>query len=528
MRCRKLKAHLELDTSRHHDGLLGLDKTGGSCVCSLPLGRHRQTVRLQTKMAETLVIEWDRHRLLAAFGSGNKISAATSIDRIDGESEAELGEKLKAALPAAGISAESATVVLPRQVVTFHQATLPNLPESELPELVRMQAATRLTIPVESVCLDFVPMPVEANAESRNVLLVTLPQNQVQRVMETLSAAGLTLDGVHVSSFGIAGVAEKAGLLSKAKTAGTYEALLSMGSDSIELILTSGNEVVFSHSGASWASPDGIERAVRSEVSRARMAAAQDLGDYTISRLTLVGPESATSAVPDSVTARLNQAPIERVDPEGRLIVGGAEGVSATDLLAAAGAMTNQKQKHVPAVDLVNPRKPIEKPDNTRLKVILAVGLSFLALTAAWKWRDSQVKKYAKQTETLKTEVAAMNLSMRDFEKKSEDVHNDLTKFTDRDINWLEEMVKLRAIMGSTEKVFIERFDFNVRGGDTIAGIDVQGYAKSRQAIEDLAVRLRKAGYVVAPTTNKSSQRDPAYTRELTLNITIPGDGKKS
>ena len=70
-----------------------------------------------------------------------------------------------------------------------------------------------------------------------------------------------------------------------------------MRRDLIELTFVRGTAVVFSHSGSSWTSPDGIERAIRSELTRARMSAAESLGEHRIDRLILIGTPDVTSAV---------------------------------------------------------------------------------------------------------------------------------------------------------------------------------------------------------------------------------------
>ena len=479
-------------------------------------------------MPDLLAIEWDSDRLIAAIGSlsGSQIrfKNAVSIERQEGELPSELGTRLKAELASAGIAETDATIVLPRRLVTLHRVQLPNLPESELAGLVKMQAATRVSESIDAVCLDFVPLPQAADADSRDVLLVTLPEQQLQPIRAALKVAGLELSGVRVSSFGVAGATAKAGLLQKSLPAGAVDAIVALSTDSIEMIYVKDGQLVFSHAGASWGSPDRIEQAVRSAVSRGRMAAAEDLGDYTVQRMTLIGDPEVTAAVPDSINQRLNNAEIVRVDPDGQLLTGGTPAVPTTDLLAVAGVIASGSSG-LPNVDLVNPRKPAEKKDNRRLKMILALGAGALVLAGGWKWRESTIAGYKEQASALSTETNAMKTKYDSFsdrrngEKKIDDA---LTTWANRDINWLDEMVRLRELMGGTDQVFVKRLDFSVQSGDSRGMIKAEGYAKSREAIEQLAKTLRQAGYIVAPPTSPPSQRDPDYGKQLTLEITLP------
>ena len=93
-------------------------------------------------MAESLVIEWDRDRLIAAVGSTSgssvQVRASVAVDRENGVLTAsELGAKLKTALATADISATEAIVVFPRHQVTFNRIELPNLSDDEIPPLAR-------------------------------------------------------------------------------------------------------------------------------------------------------------------------------------------------------------------------------------------------------------------------------------------------------------------------------------------------------------------------------------------------------
>lgn len=331
-------------------------------------------------MSDTLVIEWDRDELIAASGSPGgslvNLKSAIVVNRENGSLlPAELGKKLASALTGSRITATEAVVVFPRELVTFNRIELPNLGDHEIPDIVRLQAATRLTVPIESVCLDFAPLPVSPGAQTRDVLVVTAPKKHVSDVRDCLAVCNIELKGVRVSSFGIAASVVYSGMQANVEDPNAVEAIVSLRSDSIEMIFMTGNSVAFSHSGASWTSLDGVEQAVRTEISRARMAAAEDMGDYAVRRLILIGSPDITAAVPDSVSKRLNDAEVIRINPEGSLLTCHVPpGLAAGDLLAIAGAIANVHTTAVEAVDLVNPRKAPEKKDYRRLQTIVALG----------------------------------------------------------------------------------------------------------------------------------------------------------
>lgn len=490
-------------------------------------------------MADTLVIEWNRDRLIAAIGSaGSKsvgVRATVTVSREEGRLlPSEIGDALSPALTSIGSTATEAIVVFPRELVTFNRIELPNISDNEVAGMVPLQAATRLTVPVESVCLDFVPLPVPANSETREVLLVTVPNKYVNDVKEALAVCNLQLAGVRVSSFGIAASAMHCGLLKSAAATGAVEAFVALSADSIEMIFMTGHSVAFSHSGASWTSADAIEQAVRAEISRARMSAAEDMGSYNVTRLTLIGTPDITAAVPDTVSKRLNDAEVVRVDPRNLMhgrspseALSLPDDVDASDMLAVVGVIANSQTTSVASVDLINPRKAAEKKDYAKLKKILLVAGLGSILIGSWGWSKYQVSSLTDELALIKTDVSDLNAKYK-MSEQDRKLDASLTEWKDRDFSWLDEMQKIQSLMGSTDRVLIKNFTFSTRTGNYVALIEAEGVAKSRRDIEDLSKVLDDAGYEVAPKEIKASLRDPKYGMELHLEMSIPASSANS
>lgn len=475
-------------------------------------------------MAQNLVIEWDREQLIVATGSASgssiQLNQVVPVDRAPGLQPDELGRELSTALNNAGLKAASAVVVFPRELVTFFRIELPNLPEAELPEMVQMQAATRLTVPVESVCLDFAPLPVAAGSETREVLLVTAPRQHVEEARACLSFCEIALDGIKVSSFSIAAAAEHGNLVGSTSP-GTLEALVALTSDSIEMIFLANKQVVFSHSGSSWSSLDGVEQAVRTEISRARMAAAEDLGSYQVSRLTLLGSHDITAAIPDSVASRLNDAEVVRVAPSEQLVTGSfPETVTAADVLAIAGVITANRNAGE-SVDLVNPRKPVEKKDLRRVKTLGAVAAVLILLAVGYNWRAGRVAEIQRQADDLNAETEEIESDYK-ISKSLRTVGQRLQNWKDRDRSQLDMINQIRELMVDTQQVYIKQITSKVSTGDALGTIVIRGFAKERVDVEDLGQVLTDAGYVVEPNEIPNSMQDPKYPVELNLEVRIP------
>lgn len=483
------------------------------------------TGKTSIKPSETLFVEWDQTRLLVVQGTSKNgitnLDAVFDVERDPNLRPAEVGELLKTEFASRGVSAAGAVLVFPRELVTFSRVTVPNMAIEELPDLVRMQAATKLTVPVESVCLDFTPLPVIDGMQTRDVLLVTAPLDKVNAARTAMRVCGLEVVSLQVSSFAIAEAASASGLLNSAASGDGMDVVLSLSTDQIEMLYLDGPLLSFSHSGASWSSVEKIEQAVRAEVSRATMAASAVSGANRVARVTLIGTPDVTSAVPDDISKRLNGAEVRRVDPTGLFTGNIPDSVSPTDLIGLAGAMGQVSKSSFEVVDLINPRKPIEKTDYTKLKRGLAVAACLLALVAGWKWRADAVKAKEEQTAKLKAEEAKLTKKF----KASDDLlkqHQNLKEWEARDLNWLDEMERVQNLMGGTERVLLKKFNFNVRKGDYLAAVDAEGYAKSRRDVEDLQKMMVKAGYVVNPGNIEPSQTHSGYAVQLRIESSIP------
>ena len=483
------------------------------------------TGKTSIKPSETLFVEWDQTRLLVLQGSLEagitSLDHAFVVDRDPKLRPAELGEVLKQDISHRGLQAVQAVIVLPRKMVTFSRVTVPNLPVEELPELVRMQAATKLTVPVESVCLDFTPLPVVDGMQTRDVLLVTAPLDQVNAARTALKVCGLELSSVQVGSFAIAQVASANQLLKSSDAADGLDVVLSLSSDQIQLLYLSGKLLSFSHSGASWTSEDKIEQAIRTEISRAQMAATETMGNNRIARVTLIGTPDITAKVPDDISKRLGGAEVRRINPADLFKGTLPNSVSPTNFLGVAGSLIQLSKSSYECVDLIHPRKAIVKPDYTRLKTILAVGLCALTLGACWKWRTDTIERKQASVQLLKKETASLKQKFKDNSDLLR-LHKDLQDWDARDLNWLDEMQRAQELMGGTDRILVKRFQFGLRKGDYLASIDAEGFAKSRRDVEDLMKVMVEDGYEIRPGDITPSLRDPAYAMELRIEGSIP------
>ncbi|MEY3459256.1 MAG: hypothetical protein RL215_2413, partial [Planctomycetota bacterium] len=450
-----------------------------------------------------IIIEWDRDRLVVAQGQAQGPAAAFSLLQVlpraaDPQDTLSLVQGLQQLFPSQSErNKHKVCVVLPRQLVTIHRIQLPQVPDAEVPEMLRLQAAMKLTVPVESVLLDFTPLPIQPGAPTRDVLLVTIPGDQMGLVRRTLNDAGLELAEARVGAWSFAQALSHAGITTPASNAVDVVALLRR--DFLELTFLRGNTVLYVHSGSSWATPEDLERTLRAELSRARLSAADILTDQPIARLLLVGDPQASNAVSDQVASRLGNAIVERIDPAQSLLsLPQNSTVPAVDAATLAGALLSRSATPVEIIDFVNPRKAQEKRDLRRVKILGATLAGLVLVAGMYTWRQNRVADLQRQ----KSLVDAENADLREkLEAGSTDLEfaEKIGRWVDRDIEWLDELTRLRTLMPGTDRIFIDNIAMAAVPQNAVGLIRLEAWAKSEADINELTRKLREAGYGVKP-----------------------------
>lgn len=477
-----------------------------------------------------IFIEWDRDRLVVARGriDGNRaeITESRIIARPSdaGDMLAVVDQLKQFVGGASGKNRPQVAVVFPRQFVTIHRIQLPQVTDAELPDMVRMQATMRLTVPLESVSMDFAPLPVIAGSTTRDVLLITAPNDQVSQARRTLNEAGLEFKELRVSAFCLAQAAAQAGILTESTDASLVDVVVLMRRDFIEVTFLRGTAVLYSHSGSSWSSADAIERTLRSELTRARMSAAESLGDHKIRRILLIGAADATSAVSDQLASRFDSATIERIDPATSLVHGKlTEGISATDVVALAGAIQGNAKATVAAVDLINPRRPPEKKDYRRIAALGGTLAALLLFAALYFWRQGQINELTVKRDLLLASNNAIKQELSAGESELNQADR-IGEWVDRDIEWLDEIVRLQAVLPKTDRFFIDNIQFSTVQRNGTGFIKLQGYAKSNADIAEGGRLLTAAGYgVKAPSPRlEPASGAPDYAMKVEFELTLP------
>ncbi len=477
-------------------------------------------------MSEILAIDLEPHRVsgvLAEVSNGGVRVLKTFSASVPEEvlrTPPETGLWLAQVLQQNGISAKQVCVCLPRDEVVVRHMELPPSTDEELPTMVRFQAATKSTVPIDQMALDYLPLPQRADFSGRDVLLTTVPQERIARLYGAAIVAGLEVISVGVSSIATAGlVLEAEG--SALSGVNDVSLVVARHGDRVELSLLGQGHLYFSHSTQVDSGPAGLTILV--EINRAMVGLSKRIPDARISRAWLIGSASEDAALGTSISERFS-CEIKRLDP---LMANGVEmrttsvSTSHSAFAGPIGQLLGHSRETHLGVDFLNPRRPVVKKDYSNYKrgAMLAAGV--LLLVGIFGYRELVVgdlkSKIVKGTSDLKT--------AKELSKKLEPqvkVAEKIGDWTAGNVNWLDQTQALSQKMDGTERRYLTEVKFANGTTKQVRGtMSVTGYAKSGSDIFELNESLSEPNTDVEKTINQRGSKDGDYPQKFQSDISM-------
>lgn len=479
-------------------------------------------------MAEYLAIHWDHH--LAALQGNTARGSARVTARYAGEWPADItpeqmphkaGEWLKAELGKAGLDAKPTIVVLPRSAVLLKRAELPNVPDDELPDIVRFQAATSSSAPLERLLLDFIPLPAIPESPTRSVIMATVFKDRVEAIRAVLTAAGRELTSVVLAP---AAVGEWIAHLEQQRgddPAGTSLVVLASGHRLNVGVLRDRRVILAQSADFPEDDPAPTPQRLWAEVGRMLVPLESHGGSGRINRVWCVGvSDEAQALLADRLECEVRTADLSA---GGAISFPAGTNEDPVQYVSAAGALLGASGRTIEGIDFLDPRKPPVKRDLRKQRMAVAaaivafvLGLGWWMLSAKQADLDAQIEKLKKEDGELTTDLKAREPIVISA--------NQLGEWSLRKVDWLDEYRKIQKLLPGTDSLYLTDLRAMPSTGDAVARFRATGYAKSRAQVSQLGERLAEAKYRNFPPEFRVDQRDSEYpTRfELYIDVLLP------
>ncbi|MGE5191070.1 MAG: type IV pilus biogenesis protein PilM [Deltaproteobacteria bacterium] len=494
-------------------------------------------------MPELLAIEWEheqvcgvladvspgRVRIERTFVIPKPTAAASGTGPIKVDWLASEMKKL-------GLEGGQTLVALPRDEAIVKRLELPEVPDDELPVMVRFQAGAKSSVALDDLALDFIPLPRRNDVPGREVLMATVPRQTIDEVVTVCRSGGLEPVVIGLTAAAVAEFVARAESPADNAAAGASLVVARHG-NRIEISMLRRCHLLFSHSARLSDAATGQQaQAIVAEVSRALVALRGAIADVKIERAWTLVSAAEHEQLAESLHRRLQCEvvaldPFTSVDRDERV----AAAIADRSLFAGPiGMLLARADARVPGLDFLSPRQPAVKRDLRRQRLIRA-GAGALALvlllgTAQWMRLsnlDAQVQVLVDAESKLDKELAEGAPT-----KKSSD---DVAKWMADGEDWLDELPELAARMPGTDRVYLKSLRCEPRtSGSGFARFNLQGLARERQDALSLNERFLAAGdrYQGMPVVERPEPKPPEYyswsfDKEIRLMGAKDGAGKK-
>lgn len=285
-------------------------------------------------MASRIVVEWTRTTLRLAVVETARGSSRLRSVRVEPVGEgATVGKVLTDALKKANIRQASVIGVIPRDQVIVRLVKFPSLRLDELTQMVALYGRAQLPYPKDQIVVGH--QVIEQKDGFSMVAVVACRRDVIERLFSPLRAAGLSVEQLTVSSWGLAGWYA---LASKSVKLQEPVFLVNRDEERTELVVVRGGRVLLSRSVAPGAKGLGADEGLAvllQEVERSLTTLRKDLPGTEVRSFLLTGAGSL-----DSWKAQLQERfslPVEIIDPEKPISVSAITGGLPVSIAAVGG-----------------------------------------------------------------------------------------------------------------------------------------------------------------------------------------------
>lgn len=481
-------------------------------------------------MSNMLALVWGRGQVCGVEGHAAKGAVrlrkgfvAAWPDEIDAAEEPQrAGQWLKEQLQRAGIASRQVAVVLPREECVIRRLDLPDAPDEELADLVRFQAATASSVPLERLLLDFLPLPRIEGTAGRVALLASVMKDRIDPLRAACEAAGLELLSLGIAP---AATAELVARLEQRRGDDPHPTSLCVVRQErrVELALVRGHRLVLAHSAElpGESEPQDMQRLL-AEISRLLVPLKGLVGSDQLARTWVIdgtGGESLAASIAERFGCMATT--FDPLAPSD-LVSGGAD-LSGPhgNYVAPVGALLAAGGRLTEAVDFLNPRKPPVKQD--RRKYRIAVAAAVVLVLAGLGYGSILLKQ-----SDLDRAIAGREKEIQDldeFIKLGEPVLASaklIDEWSAQRVDWLVQLRQFATQLPGRENVYLTDIKAAPATGDALARIQATGFAREPRYALLLYQKLSSGTYRVRPQgTPRPSDRDPEYPYRFEVDVEL-------
>lgn len=467
-------------------------------------------------MADYLAINWEKTKLtgveahvgVASVSIKRTFEIAWPEQHHPAQDPVSAGSWLKNELHRRGLSAKQVLISFPRHDSTVRLIEIPDVPLEEIPEIVRFQTATKSSVPLGQLMLDYLLMPVQEGKTTREVLVVSIGKTLHDKTLQTFQSMGL-----EVVSTGLSSISAAEWVAHAAATDLESPVLILNPTESyMEMSLVQQRRLLFTNSTPIQAENEqDANQALQTELKRFLMSRSAQLAGQNIQSIILIGEESSSQSLVDALQEQY-QCPVEVVSPLANVneperdLTQNQSGLLAGPL----GLVYSRQQKQLETVDFLHPHKAEEKPDRRKLQIGLGVaGVVLIVLTALFLTQ--------RRVSELEEQIADRQKVQRDLDellKRGQPTLESVAVIEEWESSnspTLKVFQELDRVLPGTDRIYLSELTVSRSSGQSLSRLRTTGNAKDDLDVRDLNQQLSHSNYRVHPKRSNNLTSDTEY-----------------
>jgi len=411
-----------------------------------------------------------------------------------------------------GIKARRAIFAVGRDSAMLHHLDVPATPEDELADLVRFRVSQELPFAIEEAVADYVITSRDQKGCVTSVLAGVVRHEHLDYLRRVGKAASLRIKRIDLRPYANFIACRSAGMLAEGPAL-----FIELGADAVEIAAFSETASLFSRTAGLAAEGDkGVIDNALLQVQRTLPA--YNAGPrYTELTQVIV---SGDTGVEDVFLERV----AEQLKLDGRKFSARSSHSTDGDCTCSAcyGLAAGQCCEKTDRFDFLDPQRAVD-PAARRTRTIQLVAAGLIVLLIAGIVGSNRLQS-ARQAELrqLKRSNSRLKKELDQFDRFRRQVEG-VTEWRRKKMNWLKELAELTDRLPDTEDAYLTRIVLAEKTkGDNLAGIDINGRAKSVEIITRLLDQINTdARYELIPGPQTDADTSKEYAKSFKFKLII-------
>ena len=471
-------------------------------------------------MESVVAIHWHHRalRVAAAHVDEGTVRIFKLIARTLPESAdlAAVRAELSAIVAAENLRGLDAVIVVDREQFEMRPLTLPQVPDEELPDMVRFQAKSNFTAFGENDVVDFIRLGSAQTGTQAHLLAATLSATELKGIRTLLEPTRLKLKHIIPRPFATVN------LIQSELTGGNHQLIVNEFGDEADVSVVYRNLIILTRSirlpHETAEKNSALIREIRRTIAASRN---QPLGG-TLERIVIVGDDPAHAQLGLELDRDL-KIPVRIVNTGSFIAFEASATAPVADDGALAPLLGSLKLRGEPASHLIDFALPRRRPEPKRdlrrwyyvggavaALLLMAMFVTYLLIAN----RRGEIADLQAQLDQLKSQT-------KDADRLLAEV-GILDQWKRGDINWLDELSEISARLPLPDDVIVKSFSGTVQSTPFQGKISLGGFVAGSDVEHEIVQNFQARPYAVTPGDSTPTDNMLNYKRTFSHTLAIP------